>query len=151
MKKIYAFIFAMVFGGAVTSVALAQPTYADDQCDKTFLGFRGWAYGLTTTVNGSCVVKTPQPATNANEDDETAAFVWRIILNITVDITLAASYVALIFIIYGGFKYLMSTGDPGKVNSAKQIITNAVIGFVIALLATIVVNTLIMVIGGSAS
>ena len=153
MKKIYAFIFAMLLGGTVTSVALAQPTYADSQCDQTFLGFRSWAHGLTKTVNGSCVVDMDQakPQGAANEDDATAAFVWRIILNVTIDLTLAASYVALILIIYGGFKYILSTGEPSKVTTAKTTITNAIIGFIIAMLATLIINTIIMIIGGSAS
>jgi hypothetical protein len=153
MKKICAFIFAMLLGGAVTSVTFAQPTYADEQCDRTFIGFRSWAHGLTKTVNGSCVVDMEQarPQGTANEDDATAAFVWRIILNVTIDLTLAASYVALILIIYGGFKYILSTGEPNKVSSAKTIITNSVIGFIIAMLATLIVNTIIMIIGGAAS
>ncbi|MBP5675044.1 hypothetical protein J6W91_01800 [Candidatus Saccharibacteria bacterium] len=92
-----------------------------------------------------------KPQGTANEDDATAAFVWRIILNVTIDLTLAASYVALILIIYGGFKYILSTGEPSKVTTAKTTITNAIIGFIIAMLATLIINTIIMIIGGSAS
>ena len=153
MKKIFACIFALVLGGAVTVATFAQPTYAVD-CNPTLpLGFRPWYHGMAkeVDVNGSssCVIETPDSATT--DDDTTATFVWRIILNITIDLTLAVSYGALIFIIYGGFRYILSTGEPAKVNQAKTTIFNALIGFVIALLATVIVNTIITIIGGSTS
>lgn len=44
--------------------------------------------------------------------------------------------VAVVFVIYGGFIYLTSQGEPDKAKNAQQTITNAAIGLVIALLAT---------------
>ena len=44
----------------------------------------------------------------------------------------------------------MSTGEPPKVAQAKTIITNALIGLVIAILATVIVNTILIVVGSSA-
>ena len=75
-----------------------------------------------------------------------ATFVWSIVLNVLIDLFSATGYVAVIFIIYGGFKYIMSQGDPGNVAKAKQILTSAAIGVGIALLASVVVNTIIQVI-----
>ena len=45
----------------------------------------------------------------------------------------------------------MSNGEPGKITQAKTMITNALIGLVIGILATIVVNTILVVVGGAAS
>lgn len=44
--------------------------------------------------------------------------------------------VAVGYVIYGGFMYLTSQGEPDKAKNAQQTITNAVIGLIIALLAT---------------
>ena len=46
---------------------------------------------------------------------------------------MAVAYAAVGFIIWGGFKYTKSQGDPGKLNEAKGAITNALIGLGIAL------------------
>ena len=83
--------------------------------------------------------------------DDLASFVWKIVLNISADIALLVGYAAIGFVIYGGFKYIMSTGEPGKVAEAKKMITNALIGLVIAVLATVIVNTILVVIGAAAS
>ncbi len=38
---------------------------------------------------------------------------------------------SLLMFVYGGFMYLISAGESGKINTAKSAITNAVIGLVI--------------------
>ncbi len=43
--------------------------------------------------------------------------------------------VALLFIIYAGFSFVTSGGDPKKVQGARQIMTFAIIGLVIVLLS----------------
>lgn len=51
-----------------------------------------------------------------------------------------AAYVAIGYIIYGGINYIISQGEPDKVGGAKQTILNAIIGLIVAMLATAVVN-----------
>ena len=51
-----------------------------------------------------------------------------------------AGSIAVIFIIVGGIQYATSAGDDGRVQSAKNTITNAVIGLVITVLAFAIVN-----------
>ncbi len=48
--------------------------------------------------------------------------------------------VAIGFVIYGGFRFILSTGEPDKAKDARQTIINSLIGLVIALLATVIVN-----------
>ncbi len=48
--------------------------------------------------------------------------------------------VAIGFVIYGGFQYLTSQGEPDRTRSAKDTILNAIIGLVIAILATTIVR-----------
>lgn len=53
-------------------------------------------------------------------------------INLITFLTGAAS---IIIIILGGIKYVASTGDPGKVSSAKDTILYAVIGLVVSVSA----------------
>ncbi len=47
---------------------------------------------------------------------------------------------AVAFVIYGGFLYMTSQGEPDKAGAAKHTIVNAIIGLVITLVATGVVS-----------
>jgi hypothetical protein len=51
-----------------------------------------------------------------------------------------AGLVGTIFVIYGGFQYLISTGEPDKAKNARTTIINALIGLLIAMFATVIVN-----------
>lgn len=44
--------------------------------------------------------------------------------------------IAVGFIIYGGFQYMTSMGEPDKTKSAKETILNALVGLAIALVAS---------------
>lgn len=47
---------------------------------------------------------------------------------------------ALFYLIYGGFRWLISSGDKGKVTEAREHIIAAVIGLVIIFLAYFILN-----------
>jgi hypothetical protein len=49
------------------------------------------------------------------------------------------SLLAVVFIIYGGFKWLTSGGDENRIESAKKTITAAVAGLVVVILAWAIV------------
>jgi hypothetical protein len=60
-----------------------------------------------------------------------------------VDIALAiAGMAAVFFVIYGGIQYVISQGEPDKTRGAKNTITNALVGLVIAGIAISVVSFL---------
>ena len=59
------------------------------------------------------------------------------ILNIVFGIVGALTF---LFIVYGGFKYVMSRGDPQATNTAKNTIIYAVVGMIITLSAAAIVN-----------
>ena len=42
---------------------------------------------------------------------------------------------SVIFIVVGGIMYILSTGDPGRIQRAKSVITNAIIGLIVALVS----------------
>jgi hypothetical protein len=51
--------------------------------------------------------------------------------------------IAVIIIVFGGIRYVTSTGDSGRVKAAKDTITYAVVGLIIAILAYAIVNFVI--------
>lgn len=74
------------------------------------------------------------------QGDETATDlpdVFRLIVNI---ILFLVGAVAVIMLVIGGFKYVVSGGDTNAVESAKNTILYAVIGIVVAFLAYAAVN-----------
>jgi hypothetical protein len=46
-----------------------------------------------------------------------------------------AGFVAIGFIIVGGFTYITSSGDPAGIKKAKETIINAIVGLVIAMIS----------------
>jgi len=48
--------------------------------------------------------------------------------------------IAILFIIWGGFQYITSSGNKDKAEAAKQTLTYAVIGLVVIVLAKVIVN-----------
>ena len=50
---------------------------------------------------------------------------------------------SVIMLIYGGIRYVLSSGDAGSVQNAKNTIMYAIIGLVIAILAYAIVNFVI--------
>ena len=55
---------------------------------------------------------------------------------------------AAIYIILAGFKYVLSAGDPKSIAAAKDTLTYAVIGVIVALIAASLVNFVIFKVSG---
>lgn len=58
-------------------------------------------------------------------------------------ISIVVGVISIIFIIYGGFRYITSGGDSGKVGNAKNTLIYAVIGLVVVALAQVIVNVVL--------
>lgn len=99
------------------------------------LGFRPWYAGLCKS--GEKEFEAP----DKGDHKALALFVWTIVLNVTFDLTLAVGYIALGFVIYGGYLYIMSQGDPSRMAKGKKTLMSAIIGTIIAMLASVAVNT----------
>lgn len=48
--------------------------------------------------------------------------------------------VAVFFVVWGGIQYVLSQGSPDKTKDAKDTIVNALIGVVLVMFATVIVN-----------
>lgn len=55
-------------------------------------------------------------------------------------LSVVVGVVAVIMIIYGGFRYITSGGESGSVSSAKNTLIYAVVGLVIVALAQVIVH-----------
>lgn len=61
----------------------------------------------------------------------------RNIINILLYIV---SVVSIIMIIVGGMRYILSSGDSGKVASAKNTVVYAAVGLIVAVFSWVIVN-----------
>lgn len=102
---------------------------------KRFLTFPAWYNGI---VEPDCSIKKIE--NGAGHENDLRNLVFRIILNIVEIILQLVAYATIVFLIKGGFNYMTSTGDPGKIGNAKKTIQNALIGLVISLAAVAIIN-----------
>jgi hypothetical protein len=134
MKKIRNWIFAILFvastGGA--TLAIAAPQTASAACaPPRLLTFPAWYRGLQRP---DCSIKSPTEAGGIS------TFIWSIVLNVIEMMLQAVGYIAVGFIIYGGFKFITGTGTPDTVVKARTTILNAVIGLILSIASIGIVN-----------
>lgn len=76
---------------------------------------------------------------------------WPQFLALLNELTRFAIYLAVIFatltIAYGGFKMLVSAGNSSEISAAKSMITNAVLGIIITMIAWLVVQYILTSLG----
>lgn len=95
-----------------------------------FLGFPTWYKYLegTTDSSGLC-----SPKVSALSD------VWLIAAAVIEILLRIAVLAAIAGIIYGGFNYMTSQGEPDKTAKARGTLINAAGGMIVAILATAIV------------
>ena len=109
----------------------ANAAACGENSDAGFLGLPPWHRGLA--CNNDAVDLTAQPI---------GTIVVIIALNI-VDMALRLlSLVAVGFIVFGGFQYMIARGDPGGVAKGKATVTHAVIGLIIGIASSAIVGFL---------
>lgn len=139
MRKLLA-ILVVTLGFTLSSTVVLTPTasaaVAAGCSDSTsFLGFPTWYKYLDIgpEEGDPCAVTGPK---NAEGEFDWEAASGRIALAIIEILLRIATIVSLGYVVYGGFRYITSQGEPDATKSARQTIINAMIGLVIALLAT---------------
>ena len=107
-------------------------SYVATSCSDggSFLGFPTWYKYLDgVTINNVC-----SPKVTALSD------VWLIVAAV-IEILLRIAVLAAVFVIvYGGFSYTTSQGEPDKTAKARSTIINGAGGLVIAIMATAAVS-----------
>lgn len=137
MSWLLAALFVGSFGGILGATTTPVQVYAADTCVKSaFLTLPPWYRGLTNT---DCSIKTPDSA-------GVGPFIWTVVLNI-IDMALQViGYMAVGFIIYGGFMYMTSQGEAEGAAKARRTMRDAITGLVIAIASVAIVNLVIGII-----
>lgn len=124
---------------ALGTSLIAAPVYADgDEANafgncSYFLGMPSWNCGVG----------------DINDESSLKAGIWKIVANIFADITAIATYLVLGYVIYGGYQYIFSGGEVGKVATGKKTLNQAFIGLAIVMLANAIVNAIRIALIGS--
>ena len=111
-----------------------------------FLTFRPWYCGLMVDTDDNIIFKKTS-GTQAEQETHLQSVIFIVVFNILYDLIQAVAYLTLGFVIYGGFTYIIARGSPDGIAKGKKTITNSVIGLVISVLASAIVNTIQSVVG----
>lgn len=122
-------------------VQIVQPvkTFALTCSESSFLGFPTWYKYLSgqyvdQNIKGGKTTQICQPLLRGIND------VWLVVAAIIEILLRVGALISIGFIIWGGIRLIVSQGDPGGVKAGRETIQNAVIGLVITVLATTLVN-----------
>lgn len=136
LQYLAAIVFTASVGGAMLSLAAPQTALAakqpGDKCSERLLTFPTWFRGLT---DKDCNIKAPTGDKNGLSN-----FIWKIALNIIEIVLQLIGYIAVAFVIFGGYRYMLSAGSPDGMVKARKTITNALIGLVISIFSIAIVN-----------
>ncbi len=149
-KQITLLIFLVISLSVGSLIVAPNTAYAavDPKCDKSrsFLEFPTWYKYLDVKHDGkSCNVELPTyKATNSKgeivENTDWRAAIGSILLAVFEIILRIGLIVAIGFVIFGGIQYILSQGEPERTKESRSTIINALIGLVIAIFATAIVN-----------
>ncbi len=84
-----------------------------------------------------------------HNEDTLKSGIWQIVANIANDIAVIAAYLVLGYVIYGGYLYIFSGGEPGKVTAGKKTLIQAFIGLAIVMSVNIIMSTIRIALIGS--
>lgn len=120
------------------------------------VGFTGVAGAQADVQNSLCsgastlqVSSNPGDATCETSSTGAEEGVNSLITQIINIFSVIVGIVAVLFIIYGGFRYITSGGDSGNITAAKNTILYAIIGLIIVALAQFVVRFILSKATGS--
>ena len=143
MKKITSKIIAVITAAFILSFSFLSPVMAEgegnepiDNC-RSFLGMVSW--DCNTNLTGGNNIRT----------DDLTTGIWMIVLNVLSDISVIATYLALGFVIYGGYQYIFSSGDPAKVVTGKKTLVHAFAGIAIVMSASVILNAIRIAMGAN--
>lgn len=122
-----AMVLALGAPAIVGSTAFAANAIQDNLCNGVSSATSG------TTSSAGCT------STSINGTDQITSIARTVIMYLSIIV----GVVAVIMIIFGGFRYITSGGDSGKVGSAKNTIIYAIIGLILVALAQIIVNVVL--------
>lgn len=139
LKRLKNLLLGITFGflvaAPVATVALpvGVSAQATGSCETRFLlGIPAWYRGLTSDYPECAII----------EPTDISSFIWKIVLNIIEAALVLAGYVALFFILYGGFTFIVAGSTAAQIEKARKTILNAVIGLAISIGSIAIINLL---------
>ena len=109
---------------------------------KITVGSSACTRGATlVTTASACPATGMTKATDcflANSKEYGVVGMFNTIYNITNWVFFVMTLIAVLMIVYGGFTYITAAGDPAKAGTGKSILTYAIIGLAIALIAKLI-------------
>jgi hypothetical protein len=127
-----AIVFVATVGGALTTTAVPSTALAASGCDGRLLTLPAWYNGLASGPN--CELGKPSDFGGIGN------YIWLIALNVVEIILQLVGYIAVGFIIFGGYKYMISAGSADGMVKARKTITNAVVGLLLSIFSVAIVN-----------
>jgi hypothetical protein len=115
----------------LTRFAAAGGACTPASFSSEFLFFPPWYEFLPGIydANGACV---PQ-IININD-------IWLIVLAVCDILLRVVAIAAIAMMVYGGFQFITSNGNPDQASKAQRTLLNAIIGLVIALAASSIIQ-----------
>ncbi len=127
--KILLISFAMALGMSAPALIPAA-AHAASATDNNITN------GLCTGANSAAGQGGSECAAGGNGNSDLKSLAGKVV-NL---ISLIVGIVAIIMIIYGGFRYITSGGDSGRVGNAKNTLIYAIIGLIIVALSQFIVH-----------
>lgn len=138
--KIVALVFAVMLLSLVSFGKSADACTIDD---NSLLGIPTWykyLEGTEVTQDDGGVVCQPTITLKDGEDKLPKKDILLIVAAVLEILIRIAGIAAFIYLLYGGFMYLTSSGNSESVKNAGSTLLNAAIGLAIAVSATTIIN-----------
>ena len=139
LKKLIPLVLTIVF----LTIPFSAPAFAagDDNASSNgcvyLLGMVAWDCNTGLT-----------DGTEMNEDQLKSGIVAAA-ANILTDLTVISAYLVIGYVIYGGYLYTFSGGDPGKVATGRKALSQAFIGLAIVMSANVILNSIRIALGAN--
>lgn len=98
---------------------------------------------LAVLVSGQAALAAQNQAPPITNPIQSSQTFGEILNNAINGFLIFAGAVAVLFLIVGGFRYVVSTGNPDQVEGAKKTILYSILGLVIIFIAFLLVNVVL--------
>ena len=107
-------------------------------------------YNPSTALTKVCAGEGSCNGTKGKTGDFSIDKIFQLILTVAQILTYFAIGLAVLAMVYGGILMISDSGDQARVGKGKKILTNAVIGLVVAIVAATIVNIVTGIAGADA-
>lgn len=130
INKIKATLLTVMTLLTFAAPALVPSAVASAECGNIAKQIYSGAKSASSETSGDCGASDAEGTTKIREASKKVVNIFSLIVGIA----------AVIMIIFGGFRYITSGGDSGKVGNAKNSLIYAIVGLVVVALAQVIVR-----------